>query len=140
MLFIWTDKLESSLSTCLILTYTEYKSTAGSTPRDKPLLVVHLAVELALLLEHLGVLQPDAAVTAGEVALVPVVVTRLDKSWRTTSVNDDYLHCPADDVLLALAADHDLLVGVDHLLGVLPAHSLLHSAQHGHNCHDTTLG
>ena len=70
-----------------LATYTEYKSTAGGTSWNKPLLVINLAEELALLLKDLGVLQSDATVTAGEVALMPVGVTSLEHCWHhdTTS-------------------------------------------------------
>ena len=59
--------------------YTEYEATAGSTAGHEHLFVVHLAVEQALLLEHLAVPQPEATLGAGEVSLVPVGVTGLAK-------------------------------------------------------------
>ena len=57
----------------------EDEATAGGTARHEHLLVVHLAVEQALLLEHLAVPQPEATLGAGEVSLVPVGVTGLAK-------------------------------------------------------------
>ena len=55
----------------------EDEATAGGTARHEHLLVVHLAVEQAVLLEDLAVPQSEAALGAGEVRLVPVRVTRL---------------------------------------------------------------
>ena len=60
--------------------YTEYEATAGSTARDEPLLVIHLTVQQAVLLEDLTVPQSEAALGAGEVRLVPVRVTGLQVS------------------------------------------------------------
>ena len=55
----------------------EDEATAGGTARHEHLLVVHLAVEQALLLEDLAVPQPEATLGAGEVSLVPVGVSGL---------------------------------------------------------------
>ena len=37
----------------MVMTYTEYKPTAGCTSRDKPLLVVHFTKQETILLKHL---------------------------------------------------------------------------------------
>ena len=58
-------------------TYIEYEATAGSTARDEHLLVIHLTVQQPVLLEHLAVPQPQPALGAGEVRLMPVGVTSL---------------------------------------------------------------
>ena len=55
----------------------EDEATAGGTARHEHLLVVHLAVEQAVLLEDLAVPQSEAALGAGEVRLVPVGLASL---------------------------------------------------------------
>lgn len=94
---------------------TEYEATAGSTARDEPLLVIHLTVQQAVLLEDLTVPQSEAALGAGEVRLVPVGVTGL--------------HSFAEDLLVALGADHQLLVLL-HIQGLLSAQTQPSLAHH----------
>ena len=128
-------------SACLfwqsLITYTEDEATAGSTPWHESLLVVHLTEQEPLLLKHLGVLQSDPAVRTGEVSLVPVTLSCLthESSLLFCGIFNisSCLHSSANDGLLALGADHLLLVLLHpHLSLLLPPH-VLHSTQH--YCH-----